>query len=61
MKRLLALAASVVVGLVGITQVEAKTTPPPPPTLLVLGDSLTWGTNYRGFGNVTPKLKAVGY
>lgn len=45
----------------GATLVHAKVTPPPPPTLLVLGDSLTWGTNYRGFGNVTPKLKAVGY
>ncbi len=29
-------------------------------TLLVLGDSLTWGTAYRGFGNVTPQLKALG-
>jgi len=29
-------------------------------TLLVIGDSLTWGTAYRGFGNVTPQLKALG-
>ena len=60
-RRIAAIAASLVVCLVGVATVEAKTAPPPPPTLLVLGDSLTWGTNYRGFGNVTPKLKAVGY
>lgn len=60
-RRIAAIAASLVVCLVGVATVEAKTTPPPAPTLLVLGDSLTWGTNYRGFGNVTPKLKAVGY
>ena len=29
-------------------------------TLLVLGDSLTWGTAYRGFGNVVPQLQALG-
>ncbi len=29
-------------------------------TLLILGDSLTWGTAYPGFGNVTPQLKALG-
>jgi lysophospholipase L1-like esterase len=61
MRRLVAVAATFVISLVGVATVEAKTAPPPPPTLLVLGDSLTWGTNYRGFGNVTPKLKAVGY
>ena len=60
-RRIAAIAASLVVCLVGVATVEAKPTPPPAPTLLVLGDSLTWGTNYRGFGNVTPKLKAVGY
>lgn len=60
-RRIAAIAASLVVCLVGVATVEAKTTPPPAPTLLVLGDSLTWGTNYRGFGNVTPKLRAVGY
>lgn len=27
-------------------------------TLLVLGDSLTWGTNYRAFGDVGAKLRA---
>lgn len=47
--------------MVGVGVAHAKVTPPPQPSLLVLGDSLTWGTNYRGFGNVTPKLKAVGY
>ena len=29
-------------------------------TLLVLGDSLTWGTAYRGFGNVVPQLQVLG-
>lgn len=29
-------------------------------TLLVLGDSLTWGTNYRAFGDVGTRLRAEG-
>lgn len=29
-------------------------------TLLVLGDSLTYGTAYKGFGNVEPQLMALG-
>jgi len=29
-------------------------------TLLVIGDSITWGTAYPGFGNVTPQLEALG-
>lgn len=29
-------------------------------TLLVLGDSLTYGTAYKSFGNVTPQLAALG-
>ena len=29
-------------------------------TLLVLGDSITFGTAYPGFGNVTPQLQALG-
>ena len=32
----------------------------PTHTLLVLGDSITWGANYKGFGNVTPQLQALG-
>jgi len=32
----------------------------PAHTLLVLGDSITWGANYKGFGNVTPQLQALG-
>ena len=48
-------------SIVGVGVASAKTAPPPQPALLVLGDSLTWGTNYRGFGNVTPKLKELGY
>ena len=28
-------------------------------TLLILGDSITWGANYKEFGNVTPKLQAL--
>ena len=60
MKRLLlVLALCSSVFSVGVA--HAKVTAPPQPSLLVLGDSLTWGTNYRGFGDVTPKLKAVGY
>ena len=31
----------------------------PTHTLLILGDSITWGTNYKGFGNVTPQLQAL--
>ena len=31
----------------------------PAHTLLVLGDSITWGANYKEFGNVTPKLQAL--
>ena len=60
MRRLL-LVLALCSSLVGVGVANAKSTPPPQPTLLVLGDSLTWGTNYRGFGNVTPKLKALGY
>lgn len=60
MKRLL-LVLALCSTMVGVGVAHAKVTPPPQPSLLVLGDSLTWGTNYRGFGNVTPKLKAVGY
>lgn len=29
-------------------------------TLLILGDSITWGANYEGFGNATTKLQALG-
>ena len=29
-------------------------------TLLVIGDSLTYGTAFKNFGNVEPKLKALG-
>jgi len=32
----------------------------PTHTLLILGDSITWGANYKGFGNVTPQLQALG-
>jgi lysophospholipase L1-like esterase len=31
----------------------------PAHTLLILGDSITWGANYKEFGNVTPKLQAL--
>jgi len=31
----------------------------PTHTLLILGDSITWGANYKGFGNVTPQLQAL--
>ena len=32
----------------------------PTHTLLILGDSITWGANYKGFGNVTPQLQSLG-
>ena len=59
--RRLIVALALCSSVLGVGVANAKTTPPPQPALLVIGDSLTWGTNYRGFGNVTPKLKEVGY
>ena len=58
-RRLIAACCAVVV-VVGFSQVNGSSATSKPRTLLVLGDSLTWGTAYRGFGNVVPQLKALG-
>jgi lysophospholipase L1-like esterase len=58
-RRLIAACCAVVV-VVGFSQVSGSSATSKPRTLLVLGDSLTWGTAYRGFGNVVPQLKALG-
>lgn len=46
--------------IVGFSHVNKSSATTEPRTLLVLGDSLTWGTAYKGFGNVVPRLKALG-
>lgn len=48
------------VGAVLVIDVRPTPTRAEGRTLLVIGDSITWGTAYPGFGNVTPKLKALG-
>ena len=53
-------ACCAVVVVVGFIQVSGSSATSEPRTLLVLGDSLTWGTAYRGFGNVVPQLQALG-
>ena len=58
-RRLIAACCAVVV-VVGFSQASGSSATSKPLTLLVLGDSLTWGTAYRGFGNVVPQLKALG-
>jgi len=58
-RRLIAACCAVIV-VVGFSQVSGSSATSKPRTLLVLGDSLTWGTAYRGFGNVVPQLKALG-
>ena len=57
-----ALAATliVVVGAVFVIDVLPTRTRAEGGTLLVLGDSITFGTAYPGFGNVTPQLRALG-
>ena len=58
-KRITAACCAVVV-VVGFGQASVSSAATEQRTLLVLGDSLTWGTAYRGFGNVVPQLKALG-
>ena len=58
-KRIVAAFCAVVV-VVGFGQGSVSSAATEQRTLLVLGDSLTWGTAYRGFGNVVPQLKALG-
>jgi lysophospholipase L1-like esterase len=49
----------VAVALISCTCVGNARAVEPAHTLLVLGDSITWGANYKGYGNVTPKLQAL--
>jgi lysophospholipase L1-like esterase len=58
-KRLLAACCAIFI-IVGIGQAQTSSAATNTRTLLVLGDSLTWGTAYKGFGNVVPQLKALG-
>lgn len=55
-----AAACCAVVIIVGFGQASVSSATTEQRTLLVLGDSLTWGTAYRGFGNVVPQLQALG-
>jgi lysophospholipase L1-like esterase len=55
-----AAACCAVVVVVGFGQISGSSAAAEQRTLLVLGDSLTWGTAYKGFGNVVPQLKALG-
>jgi lysophospholipase L1-like esterase len=56
----LAAACCAVVLVIGFGRVNGSNAATEQRTLLVLGDSLTWGTAYKGFGNVVPQLKALG-
>ena len=58
-KRIVAAFCAVVV-VIGFGQASGSSAATEQRTLLVLGDSLTWGTAYKGFGNVVPQLKALG-
>ena len=58
--RRLAAACCAVVLVIGFGQVHRSNAATETRTLLVLGDSLTWGAAYKGFGNVVPKLNALG-
>jgi len=55
-----AAACCAVVLVIGFGQASGSSAATEPRTLLVLGDSLTWGAAYKGFGNVVPKLQALG-
>ena len=59
-RKRIAAAFCAVVVVVGLGQASGSSAATEQRTLLVLGDSLTWGTAYRGFGNVLPQLKALG-
>ena len=57
--RMHALLLTALVALSGIVAVpRLDSAPPPRTTLLVLGDSLTWGSNY--FAKAQPRLAATG-
>ena len=59
-RKRIAAAFCAVVVVVGLGQASGSSAATEQRTLLVLGDSLTWGTAYKGFGNVVPQLKALG-
>ena len=59
-RKRIAAACCAVVVVVGFGQASVSSAATEQRTLLVLGDSLTWGTAYKGFGNVLPQLKALG-
>ena len=59
-RKRIAAACCAVVVVVGFGQGSVSSAATEQRTLLVLGDSLTWGTAYKGFGNVLPQLKALG-
>jgi lysophospholipase L1-like esterase len=58
--RRLAAACCAVVLVIGFGEASGSSAATETRTLLVLGDSLTWGAAYKGFGNVVPKLNALG-
>ena len=58
-RKRIAAAFCAVVVVVGLGQASGSSAATEQRTLLVLGDSLTWGTAYKGFGNVLPQLKAL--
>lgn len=51
--------ALVLVTLISVVVTGAAHATQPTHTLLILGDSITWGSNYPSFGNVTPQLQAL--
>jgi len=57
LRRIITVLIAAVISCVAIGHARAEN---PSHTLLVLGDSITWGANYKGFGNVSPKLAALG-
>ena len=56
LRRSLAIVLTALISCICVGNARAAT---PTHTLLILGDSITWGANYKGFGNVTPKLQAL--
>ena len=56
LRRSLAIVLTALISCICVGNARAAT---PTHTLLILGDSITWGANYKGFGNVMPKLQAL--
>jgi len=55
-RRALTIVIATLISCICVGNARAAT---PTHTLLILGDSITWGANYKDFGNVTPKLQAL--